>query len=133
MIRLQPDTASQTFYVSPFEARKYLSTFTHYLIEFKSMATEEVFRVIGNILLDNERYTSFDINTSLNDVLNGDVKITESGLYIFKIYGQNSSVNLNPTDISVVGEVEKGTLQIVGEDAWDIPEISIPKNVVYYE
>ena len=133
MIRLQPDTANQTIYVSPFQARKYLATFTNYLIEFKSQSTSESFVVVLNVVSDNARYTKATIGTNANTPLTGDIKITDTGLYTYTIWGQNSSTNLTPTDASVVGECEVGVLQVIGDEAWTIPVISIPNNVVYYE
>ena len=133
MIILQPDTALQTIYVSPFQARKYLRTFTHYLMEFKSQSTSATYRVILKVINDNNRYTSATIGTHQNSPVSGDIKITDSGFYTFSIFGQNSAFNLNPLDASVVGECEVGVLQISGEEAWQIPVISIPNNVVYYE
>ena len=133
MIRLQPNTASQTLYASPFQARKYLSTFTHYLIEFKGMSTSKTFRLILNTTSDNSRFTSATIGTNVDDAVNGSIKIEDSGFYTFIIYGQTSSSNLDPTNASVVGICQRGILQIVGEEAWTIPSIDIPDNVVYYE
>ena len=133
MIRLQPDTASQTIYVSPFQARKYLATFTNYLIEFTSQATSEKFIVVLDVVKDNARYTTATIGTHNNSPITGDIKMTDTGFYTYRILGQNSGSNLDPTDASVVGECEVGVLQIIGEEAWTIPKISIPNNVVYYE
>ena len=133
MIRLQPDTASQTIYVSPFQARKYLATFTNYLIEFTSQATSEKFIVVLDVVKDNARYTTATIGTHNNSPITGDIKMTDTGFYTYRILGQNSGSNLDPTDASVVGECEVGVLQIIGEEAWTIPTISIPNNVVYYE
>ena len=133
MIRLQPNTPAQTFYASPFGARKFLAVFTNYLIEFKSQATSKTFRVVGDATSDNERYSIFAIDTSVDAPTSGDIVLDESGLYTFTIWGQNSTTNLDPTDAVVVGECEKGVMQIIGEDAWTIPTINIPNNVVYYE
>jgi len=133
MIRLQPNTATQTFYVSPYSAKKYLSTFTHYLIEFKEMSTSATYRFIANVTTDNERYTQIAIGTNTNDAINGSIKVENSGYYTFTIWGQNSSSNLDPTDASVAGECQQGLLQIVAQEAWNIPSIDIPNNVVYYE
>ena len=133
MIRLQPDTALQTMYVTPFQARKYLTTFTNYLIEFKSQSTSKTFIVVLNVVADNARYTKATIGTNIDTPLTGDIKITESGFYTYTIWGQNSTTNLDPTDASVVGECEVGVLQVIGADAWKIPVISFPNNVVYYE
>tara|TARA_R110000787_G_scaffold25928_4_gene72665 strand:- start:360 stop:761 length:402 start_codon:yes stop_codon:yes gene_type:complete len=133
MIRLLPNTASQTIYVSPFQARKYLATFTNYLIEFKNQSTSKTYIVILDVVADNARYTSATIGTQNNSPITGDIKITDTGLYTYTIWGQNSGSNLKPTDTSVVGQCEVGILQVIGSEAWDIPVISIPDNVVYYE
>lgn len=133
MIRLQPNTASQSVYISPYQAKKYLPTFTHYLMEFKSMATSKTFRLILNTSQDNSRYTLASIGTNTDDAVNGSISITESGFYTFKIYGQNSSSNLDPSDASVVGLCQRGLMQVVADEAWTIPSLSIPNNVVYYE
>jgi len=133
MIRLQPLTQDQEFYVTPFEARKFLPTFVEYLFEFQSQATSEKFYMIGNALDDNERFSRFQIDTSADFPTSGDVKLAESGLYTFAIYGQNSGTNIDPTDASVVGLLERGTLQVIGADAWTLPTINVPNNVVYYE
>lgn len=133
MIRLQPDTASQTIYVSPFQARKYLATFANYLIEFTSQATSKTYTVILRVDADNARYTIATIGTHRNTPITGDIKMTDTGFYTYRILGQNSGSNLDPKDASVVGECEVGVLQIIGAKAWDIPKISIPNNVVYYE
>jgi hypothetical protein len=133
MIRLQPDTASQTLYVSPFQARKYLATFTKYLVEFKSMATSETYIIILRVAADNARYTQAEMGTHTDLAVSGNIKITDTGFYTYTIWGQNSSSNLDPTDASVVGECQQGIVQIIGADAWTIPSITIPNNVVYYE
>ena len=123
----------QEFYVAPYGARKFLATFTYYLFEITSQATSEKFYMIGNVLDDNERFSRFLTDTSSDDPGNGDVLLTQSGFYSYTIYGQNSDTNIDPTDATVVGECEKGVLQIIGADAWNIPTIAIPNNVVYYE
>jgi hypothetical protein len=120
-------------YVTPFQARKYLTTFTNYLIQFKSQATSKTFISILRITADNARYTKATIGTNIDQATSGNIKITESGLYTYTIWGQNSTTNLDPADDSVVGECEVGVLQVIGAEAWTIPVISIPNNVVYYE
>ena len=102
-------------------------------MEFKSMATSKTFRLILNTSQDNSRYTLASIGTNTDDAVNGSISITESGFYTFKIYGQNSSSNLDPSDASVVGLCQRGLMQVIADEAWTIPALSIPNNVVYYE
>jgi hypothetical protein len=133
MIHLLPNTSPQTAYFSPFQARKYLASFSVYLIVFENVATEETFPCILNVNYDNERYTSASLPTDNDDPVNGEVLITESGLYTYTIYGQTSGSNLDPTDASVVGICETGSLRVTGESAWTTPTLTIPDNVIYYE
>lgn len=120
-------------YLSPFQARKYLTTFTKYLMEIKSMTTSKTYTIILNVSADNSRYTLATIGTNTDDAVNGSIKIEETGLYTFTIYGQNSLTNLDPKNASVVGKCQQGLVQIIGADAWTTPDITIPNNVVYYE
>tara|TARA_R110000803_G_scaffold28398_1_gene65700 strand:+ start:56 stop:460 length:405 start_codon:yes stop_codon:yes gene_type:complete len=133
MIKLLPDSATQTIYVTPFQARKYLPTFTHYLIQFKMQMSTETHATILKTSVDNERYTAASIATNAKKPTSSSVLITDTGFYTYTIWGQNSSSNIDPEGASVVGECEVGILQIIGAEAWTIPAISIPNNVVYYE
>jgi hypothetical protein len=131
MIHLLPNSATNTVNVTPFEARKFLSAFTDYLLELTNQATQEKHYAVPVLTYDNERYTQFDLPTN-SDTLNA-VLITESGLYTYKIWGQNSAANLDPADASVVGICEVGPCRVSDEPAWTIPAVSIPDNVIYYE
>lgn len=131
MIHLLPNSATNTVNVTPFEARKFLSAFTDYLLELTNQATQEKHYAVPVLTYDNERYTQFDLPTN-SDTLNA-VLITESGLYTYKIWGQNSATNLDPADASVVGICEVGPCRVSDEPAWTIPAVSIPDNVIYYE
>lgn len=131
MIHLLPNSATNTVNVTPFEARKFLSAFTNYLLELTNQATQEKHYAVPVLTYDNERYTQFDLPTN-SDTLNA-VLITESGLYTYKIWGQNSATNLDPADASVVGICEVGSCRVSDEPAWTIPAVSIPDNVIYYE
>lgn len=59
--------------------------------------------------------------------------LPDSGLYTYTIYGQNSTTNTDPTDLSVVGSCTTGTIRLTASAAWDTPAITIPDNVIYYE
>jgi len=131
MIHLLPNSATNTVNVTPFEARKFLSAFTDYLLELTNQATQEKHYAVPVLTYDNERYTQFDLPTN-SDTLNA-MLITESGLYTYKIWGQNSATNLDPADASVVGICEVGSGRVSDEPAWTIPAVSIPDNVIYYE
>ena len=122
MIKLLPDSATQTIYVTPFQARKYLPTFTHYLIQFKMQMSTKTHVTILKTSVDNAKIPS-----------SSSVLITDTGFYTYTIWGQNSSSNTNPEGASVVGECEVGVMQIKGAKAWTIPTILMPNNVVYYE
>ena len=131
MIHLTPNAASNVVSLSPFQARKYLATFTHYLIVLTNEATEATHAAVLNTSVDNERETKFDLPTDADAA--GEVLITQSGLYTYTVYGQNSSSNTDPADAAVVGICETGAARVTAEAAWTTPVISIPDNVVYYE
>ena len=131
MIHLAPNSASNTVNVTPFEARKFMASFTHYLLELTNQATEEKHYAVPVLTYDNERYTQFDLATNADAT--SSVLITESGLYTYKVWGQNSSTNLDPEDASVVGLCEVGPCKVSDEAAWTIPSVTIPDNVIYYE
>lgn len=131
MIHLSPNKANNLVTVTPFESRKFLASFTHYLVELTHEATQATYYAVPVLDYDNERYTQFDLPTNADAV--NSVLITESGLYTYKIWGQNSSTNLDPTDEVVVGICEVGPCKVSDEPAWTIPSVTIPDNVIYYE
>ena len=131
MIHLNPNSSTNTVYVTPFESRKFLASFTDYLLELTNEATKATHYAVPVLSYDNERFTEFDLPTDA-DTTNA-VLITESGLYTYKIWGQNSATNLDPDDEVVVGLCEIGPCRVTASDAWTIPDITIPDNVIYYE
>lgn len=133
MIHLTPNAIANRVLVSPYQARKFLPTFTHYLVELKSEGEGTTYRFIPTIDQDNERYTRFGLRTNTDDPTNGEILLTRSGLYTFTIWGQNSATNLDPTDDAVVGVCEVGACRVSDELPYTVPTISIPDNVIYYE
>lgn len=113
--------------------RKDFAQFTDYLVLFQSMASKEDFYFIGYVNTDNARYTTLQVYTNEDNATSGRVRLTESGLYTYKVWGQNSSTNLDPTDTEVVGLLEQGTLNVAGATGYTIPDITIPDNYIYYE
>ncbi len=134
MIILAPNSSDeQSIYLTLQEMKKDFPEFTDYLVIFTSMASQETFTMIGNVDADNSRYTKLTVFTNEDNATAGKVLLTESGQYSYTVYGQNSTTNLNPTDASVEGLIERGTLTVTGETGYDIPSISIPDNVIYYQ
>ena len=126
MIRIQPNSVSQTIYVSPFQARKFLPTITYYLLELEDIQSGEKFYVIPTVSVDNDRYSTFTFNTNADAGATGSVLIKGSGQYIFTIYGQSNNTNLDPTDASVLGSMQVGPCEVVGVNIATFPTISIP-------
>jgi len=141
MVTLQTNTASQTMYVTPFQRKKDFAgeTFASYLLQIQSLQSDKKYYAIfrsanGTLQQDNERYSEFLINTNSSGSAVGSVQITESGQYSYIIYGQSSVTNIDPNRTQDVwGELERGLMTFTGEDAWSMPSITIPDNVVYYE
>tara|TARA_R100000149_G_scaffold65205_2_gene38914 strand:- start:621 stop:1025 length:405 start_codon:yes stop_codon:yes gene_type:complete len=134
MITLAPNSSDEQFiYLTLQEAKKDFDTFTNYLVIFTSMASNDTYAMVGNVTADNSRYTKLSVITNQPVGISGRVLLTESGQYTYEVYGQNSSTNLSPTDASVEGLIERGTLTVTGETGYTLPSITIPDNVIYYE
>jgi hypothetical protein len=134
MIHLNPNSASeQTIYLTLQEMKKDFDAFTNYLVLFQSMASREDYYFIGDVATDNARYTALSIFTNVEDPTNGNILLEESGQYFYKVWGQNSTTNLDPTDAVVVALIEEGTLDVTGAVGYNIPTINVPDNVIYYQ
>jgi len=124
----------QTFVATLQQAKAWLTLpISHYLFEVTNMASDAVYYFIANVTADNLRYTEVSFDFSQDDQVNGKVKIESRGLFYYKVFGQNSATNLDPTNVVVAGEVNRGTLRITGQELADFPTIIIPDNVIYYE
>lgn len=113
--------------------KKGFPAFTNYLIILENMASTDKHAFIGDVEVDNARYTKISVYTNQPLGVSSRVLLTETGLYTYKAYGQNSTNNLSPTDASVVGLLEQGTLNVAGAIGYDIPDITIPDNYIYYQ
>jgi len=127
MIYLISNTSSQTIYLSLDEARQYFATaYTHYLIvitrEENSTTGEEIAQV-AVIVNENARITQLTITT---------VGLTLAGRYRYEVYGQNSAVNIVPTNVAVVGLVERGYMVLTDNEIfYDVPVVTINNDVIY--
>lgn len=134
MIHLNPNSATEQFiYLTLQEMKKDLDPFTHYLIILENMASTDKHAFVGDVEVDNARYTKISVYTNQPLGSASRVLLTQTGFYTYKAYGQNSSTNLNANDASVVGLLEQGTLNVAGATGYTIPDITIPDNVIYYE
>jgi hypothetical protein len=127
MLYLQTNTPGQLIRLSLNESRQYFATaFTDYLM----ILTHEENSTAGNDLAqvaiienENQRITLLSITT---------VPIELSGRYRYEIYGQNSAVNLNPLDASVVGLCRIGWMDLKNsEQFYDVPDITINDDIIY--
>jgi hypothetical protein len=134
MIHLNPNSADEQFiYLTLAEMKKDFDAFTNYLIILENMASTDQHAFVGDVEVDNARYTKISVYTNQPLGSSSRVLLTETGLYTYKAYGQNSSTNLNASDVSVVGLLEQGTLNVAGATGYEIPDISIPDNYIYYQ
>ena len=108
MIRLSKSSTSDKIVVTLEEARTIVNPY--YLFVFTNESTREKFKVILNSLDDEspykERYNKWTINTST--LLGGLPK----GKYIYNIYEQVSSTNLDTTGLNLL---ENGKMLLIGE------------------
>ena len=127
MIYLQTNTSNQQVFLSLDEARQYFATaYTHYLVVLtheENSTTGEKLAQVATIVAENVRITELLITT---------VTLTLAGRYRYEVYGQNSAVNLDPTNGAVVGLVERGYAVFTQNTTWfDVPVITIPNDIIY--
>ena len=124
MVYLNTNTANQYAWLSLDEGRAYFNVaFTHYLLVMTYEMTGEKLAQVVTVINENERVTKIRLTT---------VGLTDAGRYHYEVYGQNSSSNINPTNASVVGLVEKGLMILQdGTIYFDVSTPTIPVDVIY--
>ena len=127
MIYLQTDTPAQTIYLQLDETRQYFATpFTHYLLIItheENSTTGDKLAQVATIVNENVRITELTGTTS---------SLTLAGRYRYDVYGQNSSSNINPTNVSVVGLLKRGYVVLTANTQFfDVPSITIPNDIIY--
>lgn len=129
MIRLQANTENQKMYLTLRERRSFLGSYDSYLFCFENQSTREKVYFIGNIEGDTERYTIIDISTDDNDELNGNVELTDTGMYWYTVYAQTGVPNLDPSN--AVGVLESGLLEVWDDTtAYNVPDITFNDFIV---
>jgi hypothetical protein len=124
MVYLNTNTANQYAYLSLDEGRAYFNVaFTHYLLVLTYEMTGEQLAQVVEVINENERVTKIRLTT---------VGLVDAGRYHYEVYGQNSSSNIDPTDASVVGLVEKSLMILQdGTIFFDVSSPTIPVDVIY--
>lgn len=134
MLYLLTNTSAQLLFLQLQEGELLLSnTYTDYLLELTNEQTLEKLYCIPQIAVTNERYTSILISTDANNPLNSSLLIEYPARYSFKVYGQNSSTNLDPTNAVVVGMIEKGYLMVqdFSTPYFTDPNLSVNSDITY--
>ena len=124
---LTTNQAGQIMRLSLDESRQYYSTpFTHYLLILtheENSTTGTDLAQVATIYNENQRITTLIITT---------VGLTLSGRYRYEVYGQNSAVNLDPNNASVVGLCRIGwAVMTDATNYYDIPSITINDDIIY--
>jgi hypothetical protein len=124
MVYLNTNTANQYAWLSLDEGRAYFNVaFTNYLLVMTYEMTGEQLAQVVEVVNENERVTKIRLTT---------VGLTDAGKYKYDVYGQNSAVNLDPTNASVVGLVERGSMILQdGTIYFDVSSPTIPVDVIY--
>lgn len=127
MIYLEANTSNQLIRLSLDESRQYFATaFTNYLfiLQHEENSTSGVdLKQVATIIGENQRITILNVTTA---------SLTLAGRYRYYVYGQNSAINLNPTDASVVGLCQIGLSMLSdGSIAFDVQSIPILNDVIY--
>lgn len=131
MINLNENTASQNVYLTLKESVKHFTTaYTDYLLQFTSI-TGKSYYMIGNVDADTDRYTKLIVGTDADNATGGSLILPE-GEYNYKVYGQNSSTNLDPGDAVVVGVLEIGLAKVTSStDYFTESTTTIAQDEVY--
>jgi hypothetical protein len=124
MVYLNTNTANQYAWLSLDEGRAYFNVaFTHYLLVMTYEMTGEQLAQVVTVINENERVTKIRLTT---------VGLVDAGRYHYEVYGQNSSSNIDPTNASVVGLIEKGLMILQdGTIYFDVSSPTIPVDVIY--
>jgi hypothetical protein len=124
MVYLNTNTANQYAWLSLDEGRAFFNVaFTYYLLVMTYEMTGEQLAQVVEVIDENERVTKIRLTT---------VGLTDAGKYKYDVYGQNSDDNLDPTDASVVGLVERGSMILQdGTIYFDVSSPTIPVDVIY--
>ena len=124
MVYLNTNTANQYAWLSLDEGRQYFNVaFTYYLLILTYEMTGEQLAQVVEVIDENERVTKIRLTT---------VGLVDAGKYKYDVYGQNSDDNLDPTDASVVGLVERGSMILQdGTIYFDVSTPTIPVDVIY--
>jgi hypothetical protein len=124
MVYLNTNTANQYAWLSLDEGRSYFNVaFTHYLLVMTYEMTGEQLAQVVEVINENERVTKIRLTT---------VGLVDAGRYHYEVYGQNSSSNIDPTNASVVGLVEKSLMILQdGTIFFDVSSPTIPVDVIY--
>ena len=129
MIHLSPNTADQEVYLTLYEKRKDVDTFTHYLFKLQHQVSRKEYFFIASVSTDTERYTKVTISTDADDGVNSSILLTETGMLNYFVYGQNSDSNLDPAN--TVAEIERGLVQV--DATFDIDTYSNDdSSTIYY-
>jgi hypothetical protein len=134
MVYLLKNTAAQLLYLQIQEGELLLSNFyTDYLLELTNEQTLEKLYCIPILVASNERYTTIEISTNANNPTAASLLINYPARFSYRVFGQNSSTNLDPTDNVVVGVIEKGYLimQDLTTPYFTDPSLTIPSDIAY--
>jgi len=127
MIYLNTAQGNQTIYLSLDEGRQYFATaYTHYLLVLtheENSTTGTQLAQVATIVSESVRVTQLTITT---------VGLSLAGRYRYVVYGQNSSSNINPANVAVVGVVERG-YAVLNDAAtfYDVPTNVITNDIIY--
>lgn len=127
MITLIANTANQMLFLTLDEARQYYSTaYTHYLFILRHEENSEAgvyLAQVATVIAETQRITQIEVDT---------IGLELAGRYRYEVYGQNSAVNVDPTDASVVGLCEQGLCQLTdGTSFYTVPDININNDIVF--
>ena len=127
MIHLQKNTAENDIFLTLYEWKKDLS-FTNYLFKLVHQTSFKEYFFVGDVLVDNERYTKIRLATNSDST--DSILLNESGYLYYYVYAQDSDSNLDPTN--AIQEIERGIVSVPSGDTYFTPNSATIDDTVYY-
>jgi len=113
MLHLIQQTANQTMVMTLSEGLTGSNLVNpYYLFTVRSQTIPEtvITACILDITTDYGVYQEATIDTNVEAPLSGNIELSDAGLYVYYVYAQTSSTNLDPDSADLL--VEQGTLRI---------------------
>ena len=99
-----------------------------YLLQFTNNQTKVDYFTLSTDTSTSERYTAFNVSSSVNNPFSSSVYLPNKGQYTYHIYEASNSASLEPLGLNLV---DKGKLLVLGSSE-NIPAYTGSNSLTYY-